>query len=106
MKIAVAGKGGSGKTTIAGVMARTLGRHGREVLAVDADTNPNLGVSLGLGVDTTFELVAARQALEDNPEDPSAHAPTVEELILRFGADAPDGVRLVQVSKVEHPSPG
>ncbi|MGH7424951.1 MAG: AAA family ATPase, partial [Candidatus Methylomirabilales bacterium] len=53
MKIAIAGKGGSGKTTIAGVLARTLAREGHQVLAVDADTNPNLGISLGIGPDAT-----------------------------------------------------
>ncbi|MGI9596660.1 MAG: carbon monoxide dehydrogenase, partial [Acidimicrobiales bacterium] len=35
MKIAVVGKGGSGKTTTSGVLARTLGRDGRRVIALD-----------------------------------------------------------------------
>src|SRR5437016_5434308 len=48
MKIAVAGKGGSGKTTLAGTLARVLGHRGQVVLAIDADTNPNLAVTLGL----------------------------------------------------------
>jgi CO dehydrogenase maturation factor len=48
MKIAVAGKGGSGKTTLAGTLARALGRRGQAVLAIDADTNPNLAITLGL----------------------------------------------------------
>jgi len=103
MKIAIAGKGGSGKTTVAGILARSLARQGHEVLAVDADTNPNLGISLGLGPDATYELMAARQALD---QDTAEHATTIEQLMERFGADAPDGVRLVQVSKVEHPNPG
>src|SRR5438128_12023551 len=40
MKIAVAGKGGAGKTTLAGTLARVLGRRGQAVVAIDADTNP------------------------------------------------------------------
>jgi CO dehydrogenase maturation factor len=106
VKVAVSGKGGSGKTTIVGIVARVLAEQGRTVLAVDADTNPNLGISLGLGVDTTFGLIAARQALDETPPEEREHATTMEELIERFGAEGPDGIRLVQVSKVDHPNPG
>jgi len=48
MKIAVAGKGGSGKTTVAGTLARTLARQGYRVLAIDADPAPNLAITLGI----------------------------------------------------------
>ncbi|MDI6907038.1 MAG: AAA family ATPase [Thermoanaerobacterales bacterium] len=48
-KIAVAGKGGSGKTSVAALVIRYLMRHGPgPVLAVDADPNANLGEALGL----------------------------------------------------------
>lgn len=47
--IAVAGKGGTGKSTMAGLIIRTLLRAGRTpILAVDADPNTNLDVVLGL----------------------------------------------------------
>jgi CO dehydrogenase maturation factor len=47
--IAVAGKGGTGKTTLAGLIIRGLQRSGRTpILAVDADPNTNLDVVLGL----------------------------------------------------------
>ncbi len=49
MKVAVVGKGGSGKTTTSAVLARTLARSGLTTVALDCDTNPNLGLSLGLG---------------------------------------------------------
>ena len=48
MKLAIAGKGGSGKTSITGTMARLLVRDGRRVLAIDSDSNPNLALTLGL----------------------------------------------------------
>ncbi len=48
MKIAISGKGGVGKTTLAGVMARILGDQGRKVLAIDADPDSNLGSAIGL----------------------------------------------------------
>jgi CO dehydrogenase maturation factor len=98
MKVAVAGKGGAGKTTVSGTIARTLARSGHTVLALDADLNPMLGISLGLGPEQTERLAGIRQALEDGDLE---HAPTVEELVDRFGADAPDGIRLVVASRVD-----
>ena len=49
MKVAVAGKGGSGKTTIAGTLARVMADRGQRVVAIDDDSNPNLAVTLGAG---------------------------------------------------------
>jgi CO dehydrogenase maturation factor len=52
--IAMAGKGGTGKTTVAGMFLRYLVEHGKTpVLAVDADANSNLNEVLGLEVDYT-----------------------------------------------------
>jgi CO dehydrogenase maturation factor len=52
--IAVAGKGGSGKTSIAGIIIRYLKNAGLgPILAVDADPNANLGESLGLDIKQT-----------------------------------------------------
>jgi CO dehydrogenase maturation factor len=48
MKIAVAGKGGVGKTLVAAGLAWSFARRGLQTIAVDADPTPNLGVSLGL----------------------------------------------------------
>ncbi len=103
MKIAVAGKGGVGKTTVSGTLARALARTGQEVLALDADLNPMLGVSLGVGGEQTDLLLAARQAVAAGDAE---HAPTVEGIVERFGADAPDGVRLVVASRLEVIDPG
>jgi len=52
--IAVAGKGGSGKTSLASLIIRYLKKNRvGPILAVDADPNANLGESLGLGVKQT-----------------------------------------------------
>ncbi len=104
MRLAVVGKGGSGKTTTSAVVARTLARQGLPVVALDCDSNPNLGISLGLGDDETARLVAMREALDEGEEQ--VHAPSWDELIDRFGSDAPDGVRLAVVSRIENPEPG
>jgi CO dehydrogenase maturation factor len=60
LNIAVAGKGGSGKTTIASLIIRNLkNRKGGPVLAVDADPNANLGESLGFDVKKTIGTILA-----------------------------------------------
>ena len=103
MKIAVVGKGGSGKTTTSAVLARTFARSGRPTLALDCDSNPNLGISLGLGEEASEHLVSVRDAVDAGEE---AHASSADELVERFGVDAPDGVRLAVVTAIQNPEPG
>ncbi len=103
MKVAIVGKGGSGKTTTAAVVARSLARAGREVVALDCDTNANLGLSLGIGEDPTEALVSVREALDAGAEE---HAQDPDDLLSRFGTDAPDGVRLAVVNRIQNPEPG
>ena len=56
--IAVAGKGGSGKTTITSLIIRYLIKTGtKPILAVDADPNANLGESMGVEVKETVGLM-------------------------------------------------
>ncbi len=64
MKIAVSGKGGVGKTFLAGSLASWFAKSGRPVIAIDADPSPNLGLSLGL----TFEEAAAIVPVAEDAE--------------------------------------
>lgn len=70
--IAVAGKGGVGKTTLCGLLIQYLCEQGkRPVLAVDADANSNLNEVLGVEVDMTLgdirEEVAKAESSGKNP---------------------------------------
>jgi len=69
--IAISGKGGSGKTTLAGLIVRTLTeRTGRSVLAVDADPNACLAPTLGVEVETTVGQIrddALERKLQTGP---------------------------------------
>ena len=58
--IAVAGKGGTGKTSIASLIIRYLRKHNSgPILAIDADANANLGDGLGLNVRETVGSIIA-----------------------------------------------
>ena len=62
--IAMAGKGGTGKTTIAGFLIKYLVQKGKTpILAVDADSNTNLNEVLGISIKAT--LGTAREEMKD-----------------------------------------
>ncbi|HEY8677058.1 MAG TPA: P-loop NTPase [Candidatus Dormibacteraeota bacterium] len=99
MKIAVSGKGGTGKTTIAATLARSIARRGQRVLAIDCDSNPNLATSLGLADDVAQRMrPMPKRALDDGR--------TVSDLIAEYGVDSPDGVELVLAARVEEAGAG
>ncbi len=61
--IAMAGKGGVGKTTLCGLLIQYLCETGRKpVLAVDADANSNLNEVLGVEVESTLGEIRARKS--------------------------------------------
>lgn len=63
MKIAVSGKGGTGKTTLVALLARTLADSGRQVIAVDADPDANLASALGLSSEEVPEPISQMREL-------------------------------------------
>jgi CO dehydrogenase maturation factor len=65
MKIAVAGKGGVGKTTLTGLLARQFAEAGRRVLAIDADPDANLASMLPLDAGAAPKPLAGRSDLID-----------------------------------------
>jgi len=71
VQIAVAGKGGTGKTSFCALLIRYLIEKGKApILAVDADANANLNEALGLSIenDTVSELISKTKDLHGIPE--------------------------------------
>ena len=56
MKLAVSGKGGVGKTSIAGTLARLFAKDGFKVLAIDNDSAMNLSYTLGIPQDVKEKI--------------------------------------------------
>ena len=108
LKVAVCGKGGVGKTFVAGTLARLLARDGFRVLAVDCDSNPNLHVVLGVPEDELAGIVPISEDLDLVEERTGARpgsgwgsffklTPKVDDIPERYSLIGPDGVRLLVV---------
>ena len=97
VRVAFVGKGGAGKSTIAGTFARLLGRAGRPVLAIDSDPLPGLPYSLGVEVDD--RPIPDDAVTEGPPGGPRwVLAPHMDPdtLVERHGRVCLDGVRYLQ----------
>lgn len=111
MRIAIAGKGGTGKTTLTGTLARALAQSGRDVLAVDADSNPNLATVLGIAPERAEALVGLPRDLmqrrtEEDGTTKVVFTSTPEAVLAKYSVTGPDGVRLVVMGKVHHGGAG
>lgn len=113
LKLAVAGKGGVGKTTLSATLTHLLARDDHQVLAVDADPNNCLGRALGF----PEEVLSATQPLSEMRELLSARAgtgeggnlfrftPQVEDLLERYRLDY-QGMTLLVMGTIDTPGAG
>ena len=111
MRLAVAGKGGAGKTTIAATLARLLARDGKRVLAIDGDPNPNLGVALGVSDDVLRGAPRVPQdcvvdVYDERGQQYMKLKTPLDELRRSCAIGAPDGVELMLVESVGHAGQG
>ena len=106
MKLAIAGKGGSGKTSIAGTMARLLAREGRSVLAIDGDSNPNLALTLGIPAERMSDLPTLPADLLQRTEDGAQLRQSLDEVCASHSLQAPDGVTLLVMANPQHAGTG
>ena len=104
MRIAVAGKGGAGKTTICATAARLLARSGLRVVAIDGDTNPNLHSAIGVGAAAVPPFLPS--SLVSRRFDGPRLAVPVDEVLQHHAAPAPDGVSLVRMGMPQHADEG
>ncbi len=108
MKLAIVGKGGVGKTTLAAAMARHLASLRRSVIAVDADPDGNLAAALGVAEEEMPSPIAQMRDLvlqRTEAKDEGAGLmfklnPKVDDIPQRFAVDA-DGVKLLVLGSVE-----
>ena len=111
MKIAMVGKGGSGKTTLAGTLARVLARHKHRVLAIDGDPNPNLALTLGMSREAAEQLRFIPSSLVESVTTATGQASLRltmdrQRVLGEYAADAPDGVKLIVMGKPADGSAG
>jgi len=103
IKIAITGKGGVGKTTLSGTLARLLARDGYEVLAIDADPDMNLASSLGIEnppkpLADFKDLIQERAGTEGGA---FIYNPKVDDIASKYGVIGPDGVRMLVMGTVD-----
>ena len=107
MKVAVAGKGGVGKTLIAGGLAKGFVEHGLKTIAIDADSSPNLGLTLGLTAEETRKIVpiSDNKQLVDSKTSTGYSGVynlnfTVDDVVKQYSVPTPLGPNLIVMGTV------
>ncbi|MGD0979109.1 MAG: ArsA-related P-loop ATPase [Candidatus Bathyarchaeia archaeon] len=108
LKISVAGKGGVGKTLLAGGLAFQFARTGLSTIAIDADPSPNLALTLGLSPEEARKIVP----LSENKSLIESKTSTgysgifrlsfsVDDIVRDFSVKTPFGVNLIVMGTVQ-----
>jgi CO dehydrogenase maturation factor len=108
LKIAVSGKGGVGKTLIAGGLACSFVNRGLKTMAIDADPSPNLALTLGLSRDEARKITP----ISENKELIESKTGTgysgvfrlsfsVSDVVSEYSVKTPFGVNLIVMGTVK-----
>lgn len=106
MRLAVAGKGGAGKTTLSATLARLAAAEGRAVVAVDADANPNLSVALGIDPEAADSLRPVPHTLVSRKRGGSGLTELIDDVLAAHTVLGPGGVRLLGMGAPAHADEG
>jgi len=113
VKIAVSGKGGVGKTLVAGVLAEFFAKKGFTVVAIDADPSPNLALTLGIPAEEASKIIPISENTPLIESKTQTGVPgvynlsfTVEDIIEKFSVQTPYNVSLLVMGTVRNAGGG
>jgi len=107
LRVAVAGKGGAGKTTLSSTLARLFAREGHDVIVVDGDSNPNVATALGIDREHAEAIQPLPMGLVSrNLKGNAALKEPVMDIVRRFGGAAPDNVHVLKMAMPAHADEG
>jgi len=108
LKIAVSGKGGVGKTLIAGGLAYSFTNKGLKTIAIDADPSPNLALTLGLSPEETRGIlpISENKELIESKTGTGYSGVfrlsfTVDDVVREYSVKTPFGVNLIVMGTVK-----
>jgi CO dehydrogenase maturation factor len=87
-------------------MARVLARDGHRVLAIDADSNPNLALTLGIPADRMTEMPTLPPDLLRRTEQGPELSRTLDDVCRTHSMTGADGVTLLVMAHPQHAGTG
>ncbi|MDN5358084.1 MAG: dehydrogenase maturation factor [Candidatus Methanomethylophilaceae archaeon] len=117
LKIAVSGKGGVGKTTVAALLASQYAREGMDVIAVDADPASSLPAALGVPYEVRKNIVPLSEMLDVIEERTGVRPgesygrmfslnPKVDDLVDKYAVSGVENVQVMVLGTIKAPGSG